>query len=538
MSSPLLALFVRSLREDARGRATYWTRGALGGFLLLVLLGFTAGNGWGNAPGRSLFTTIIALQLVALTFVGLSYFTSAIAEEKEEQTLGLLRMTGLSPLAILLGKSTSRLCGALLLLVGQFPFTIFAITLGGISLRQVAAVYCTVGAFTFLLCNLALLGAVLARRGPGAVVFCLIVLAVLLGSGPLLWLVPQVVRDYLGIGPSVDRLADFLWTATPIARLREVLDTGFSGALAGWQVASNFALGVGCFLLAWMAFERYCDRAPESTGSVAAPARRFFGFRLARPPRPWKDALLWKDFYFLCGGYAGFAVRVLAYGGTSIPFFYQSSSFTQFGIMRGLFVWIVPFVFSIDVAAMAARIFRSELDDQTLTDLATLPVTMRHIAYRKALACVLAATPGALATAVAQVVKLNLFSPAQTGLGTAMPGIDIKAFIVMEMFGSWVHTALLVYLVAWLSLSLKRGSLAVGYVATYALSLLLTILLGAISVATGLAKMAYSSGSGTTQISVASFYWNPILIMVVSLVLIWVFHRQGLRQLEMLAAET
>ena len=54
-----------------------------------------------------------------------------MAEEKEEQTLGLLRMTGLSPLSILLGKSTSRLCGALLLLAAQFPFTIFAVTLGG-----------------------------------------------------------------------------------------------------------------------------------------------------------------------------------------------------------------------------------------------------------------------------------------------------------------------------------------------------------------------------------------------------------------------
>ena len=32
----------------------------------------------------------------------------AVAEEKVEQTLGLLRMTGLSPLSILLGKSTSR----------------------------------------------------------------------------------------------------------------------------------------------------------------------------------------------------------------------------------------------------------------------------------------------------------------------------------------------------------------------------------------------------------------------------------------------
>jgi len=539
MSSPLLALFVRSVREDARGRVTYWTRGGLGGFLLLIVLGFAASNRWSNAPGRSLFTSIITLQVVALTFVGLSYFTSAIAEEKEEQTLGLLRMTGLSPLAILLGKSTSRLCGALLLFVGQFPFTIFAVTLGGVSLRQVTAVYCTVGAFTFLLCNLALLGSVVARRGPGAAVFCLFGLALLLGSGPLLWLVPTVVRDYLGIGPAVDNTADRLWTATPIARLEEVLATGFHGAPAGWQVVSNLALGAACFLLAWVVFDRFCDRAPEGAASVGSPSRRFFGFRLARPPRPWKDALMWKDFYFLCGGYAGLAVRTLGYGGVLIPFFYRSgSALTQFGIMRGLFASIVPFVFSVDLAAMAARIFRSELHDQTLTDLAMLPFTMRHIACRKALACVLAAVPGAVVTAVAQGFSLHFFNTVQGSVPNALPANGVNVLMIMQMCGFWVHAALIVYVVAWLSLSMKRGALALGFVLTYAMSAFLSIVFALASAATGLMQMAYTNGSGSTRINVTSFYWNPIFTMVASLVVIGILHRQGLRRLEALAAES
>jgi len=537
MTSPLLALFVRSVREDVRACATYWTRGALGGFLLLVLLGFAANNRWSNAPGRSLFATIISLQLVALTFVGLSYFTSAIAEEKEEQTLGLLRMTGLSPLAILLGKSTSRLCGALLLFAAQFPFTIIAVTLGGISLRQITAVYCTVGAFTFLLCNLALLGSVLARRGPGAAVFTLFALAVLLGGSPLLWLVPSGWWDYLGMSLTAQRLIDSWWTSTLIARLQEVLATGFSGAPLGRQVISNLVLGVACFLLAWGIFDRFCDRAPESAPSAGSPSRRFFGFRLARPPRPWKDALMWKDFYFLCGGYAGFALRIVAYGGALIPFFYRSgNAMTQFGIMRSLFSSIVPFVFSVDVAAMAARIFRSELDEQTLTNLGTLPFTIRQIAWRKALACVLAAAPGALAVVVAQGFALSLFYSAQGNL----PVTGMKPLMIMQMFGSWVHLFLLVYVVAWLSLSMKRGSLALGYVVTYALHTLLALIFVAVFAATGLMRMASASaaGSGSPSINVTSFYWNPILSMAISLLIVWILHRQGPRRLETLAAES
>ena len=78
--------------------------------------------------------------------------------------LGLLRMTDLNPLSILLGKSTSRLCGALLLLAAQFPFTLLAVTLGGVSARQIVAAYLALGAYTFFLCNLALLASVVARR--------------------------------------------------------------------------------------------------------------------------------------------------------------------------------------------------------------------------------------------------------------------------------------------------------------------------------------------------------------------------------------
>ncbi|MEI9896559.1 MAG: hypothetical protein WDN28_22535 [Chthoniobacter sp.] len=514
MTSPLLALFVRSLREDARGRATYWTRGALGGFLLLILLAFASGNGWSNAPGRSLFTTLISLQLLALVFVGLSYFTSAIAEEKEEQTLGLLRMTGLSPLAILLGKSTSRLCGALLLFAGQFPFTIFAVTLGGISLRQIIAVYCAVGAFAFLLCNLALLGSVLSRRGAGAVVFSLLALAFLLGGAPLLWLVPAAWWDDLGVNLMVQRFADSWWKATPIARLQEVLATGFGGSPIGWQVLSNLAFGAACFLLAWIIFERFCDRAPESVAAMGSPPRRFFGLRLARPPRSWKDALLWKDFYFLCGGYAGLAVRILAYGGTLVPFLYRSGgSLTQFGVLRGMFAWFVPLIFSIDVAAMAARIFRSELHDQTLTGLVTLPCTIRHIAYHKAFACMLAAAPGALATLIAQVYALNFFNVARASLGSTAPPPSMAGFIVLQMVGSWVHLILLIHVVAWLSLAMKRGALAVGFVVTYAFSAFLSIVLMAVLAAMGLAAMAYTNGPHSTRLNLASFYWSPLLTL-------------------------
>jgi len=467
----------------------------------------------------------------------LSYFTSAVAEEKDEQTLGLLRMTGLSPLSILLGKSTSRLCGALLLLAGQFPFTIFAITLGGVSLRQIAAVYCTFGAFIFLLCNVALLGSVLARRSAGAAVFCMVVIALLLCLGPLLGSLPAYWRSFLGVGPALDHAADVLWTATPIARLVDVLETGYSGAVTGWQVASNLVLGVFCFLLAWAAFERFCDRAPESASATGATQRRFLGMRLSRPPRPWKNALLWKDFYFLCGGHAAFALRTLAYGCALIPFIFKSNgTLTQFNVFGGLLSSVVPFVFSVDVAIMASRIFGTELRDQTLTALATLPFTIRQIAHRKMFACVLAAAPGVLGTFAIQILGLNRFFSAQVRLSGMIP---MAPMLFAKIFSSWVQTLLIVHVVAWLSLYMKRGALPMGFVLTWAVNILFSILFVAV-VATRafVVYAAPSSSSGAKGPGLSFIYWSPILTGVVSLIVIAILHRQSLRRLEVLGGES
>src|SRR5882724_9049389 len=106
MTSPLLALFGRSLREDVHSKATYQARGLVGAFIWLVLSFALFASSWSGAGGRSFFLNIVVLQTVALIFAALTYFASAIAEEKEEQTLSLLRMTGLSPLSVVLGKST------------------------------------------------------------------------------------------------------------------------------------------------------------------------------------------------------------------------------------------------------------------------------------------------------------------------------------------------------------------------------------------------------------------------------------------------
>ncbi|HEY2082791.1 MAG TPA: hypothetical protein VGI88_08390, partial [Verrucomicrobiae bacterium] len=139
MKLPALALFERALRLETRSITICLGRAGLLGVILLFLLPIQqlARGGWYGAPGLRFLQEMVWVNLIFITLAGLSYFASAITEEKEEMMLGLLRMTNLNPIAILLGKSTSRLIGAFLLLLVQVPFILLAVTLGGVGLLQV-----------------------------------------------------------------------------------------------------------------------------------------------------------------------------------------------------------------------------------------------------------------------------------------------------------------------------------------------------------------------------------------------------------------
>src|SRR5205085_1688371 len=123
----LFALFGRALREDVRARLPSILRAALALIILVIV--------WSNerdfarhvAPGREFLLATLMANLAFLGIAAPGVFASAITEEKEDETLPLLRMTNLSPVAILFGKSTARLLGALLLLAVQIPFTLLAV---------------------------------------------------------------------------------------------------------------------------------------------------------------------------------------------------------------------------------------------------------------------------------------------------------------------------------------------------------------------------------------------------------------------------
>ena len=255
MKLPALALFERSLRLETRSALMCWSRA---GLLLLILfmlfpIQAMARGGMYGAPGLNFLQEMVWVNLVFITLAGLSYFASAITEEKEEMMLGLLRMTDLNPVAILLGKSTSRLVGALLLLLVQVPFILLAVTLGGVGLLQIVAAYGTLLAYLFLVCNLALLFSVVFRNTTTAAAFTLVVLLFFLFGHYWAAAIEQYIAStgpinlHRGLGSILTTMIDLWRQATPSDRLSVIFRTGFTGPAIGFQVASNLVLGVFCF---------------------------------------------------------------------------------------------------------------------------------------------------------------------------------------------------------------------------------------------------------------------------------------------------
>lgn len=490
MSSPLLALFARSMREDARSRLTYLARTGLVLVILLFLLSMSSTFGWGNAPGLRFFGTVIYLNFFFILLAGLSYFASAITEEKEEMTLGLLRMTNLDPLSILLGKSTSRLVGALLLLAAQFPFTLLAIALGGVAVRQILAAYCTLGAFLVFLANLALLASVICRRTTAAAAITALTLLGFFAIVPWLnWLLrfPLQMGLLQSPGPLLEGLgsvAEFIALASPLTRLNAILRTGFADTPVGVQVWSNLGLGAACFVLAWLAFELFCGEQREAAPGRSVTRRRG-PIALGAPSRAWSRALAWKDFYFLAGGKVWMAVKLILYAlplaaVALVPRYWgHTTSVKELGYFM---LWLMLLIALAELAFMAASVFRQERKWMTLSSLAMLPMSIRRVAYQKILGCLPALLPAALYFALGIVcVSEDIASGVRNISPTPRSNFDKDALIALIGISYAVAQGVLfLHLTAWLSLYLKRGALPLAIAIHFIVHMFLGIIMAAV----------------------------------------------------------
>lgn len=111
----------------------------------------------GRGIGKAIFITVMTAALIQVCVITPSLTSGSISGEKERQTYDLLITTLLSPLQIALGKLTSALAFAMLLILAALPMAGLSFLFGGVSgtelmigivgLIATAICYATVGFF-------------------------------------------------------------------------------------------------------------------------------------------------------------------------------------------------------------------------------------------------------------------------------------------------------------------------------------------------------------------------------------------------------
>jgi hypothetical protein len=476
----LFALFIRSVREDSRARLPPLLRIALVVIILLILWANQRSFAYQSAPGREFFAMVMVLNLSFIALASLSIFPSAIAEEKEDDTLALLRMTNLSALSILFGKSTTRL------LAVQVPFTLLAITLGGVALKQVWGAYALLGATTFFLCNLALVASVYCRTTMRAGFLTATLAGALYGLLPF---VAVVTTRMAGGGPFNftpvtvwDHIAKASVEGHPMFALFSIVEPRMMGGLtvsiAMPHLVLHLAGGVICFIIAWLIFDRYSTKPEElrrrTPGVKGGRPRRW-----SRVTRAWcRRPVAWKEFFFTIGGTSGLIVRLALCGAIfatvyGFAMWENNERMTRYGPgywpdngqaermwrdITGAVMVIAGMCAGLEVLLLVGRLFGTEHRRQTLASLVALPWSVGKLIRQKVLGALPILAPWLILATVAFLISPDYWWKEFNDELADMTWRRNREEICVMIYVC-LQAMLLVVTVAWFSLRIRHGAL-------------------------------------------------------------------------------
>ncbi len=411
-------------------------------FLMLFAISMAFADAFGTSRmGLRFFETICFLNVALITVSGLSYFVSALTEEKDAGTFALLRMAGLSALSITLGKSTSRLLSSLMLLVIQLPFTFLAITLGGILWQQIIAAYLALAAWMVLVANLALFCSVrcaTAGRAAGMAGVTLL----------LFFVLPNLITNGLAACPSgtvPGFVSDTLLAVPPalatidiFERLRVLLRTDDTVIFLGQQFWLSSGIAVALFGLSTLTLD-FWSTPVDVGGPSENPAIRRWSVG-----RTWSMAIMWKEFLFFTGGRSFFVAKLLGGGLLFAGFVTLQNTIGYEGsfVLRGDYAWAAFLTFAgfltLEVLLYSSGCLFWEIRQATQSTLAAIPLTGTRILLEKAGGCLIALIPVAFWLGVTVVSGYD-------GIAAECSATMVISFLIMLGFGSHIAVILSLY---------------------------------------------------------------------------------------------
>jgi ABC-type transport system involved in multi-copper enzyme maturation permease subunit len=392
----VLALLERSLRVDARSWPTHLARFGLLVAISMSLHSAIARSILLGAPGRLFFQMNVYLNLSFMTLLGVGFFSTAITEEKEEDTLGLIQMAGVSPLGILLGKIGGRLSQALLLIAVQYPFTLLAVTLGGVAPAQITAVYVALTSYMLMLAGLGLLCSTVAPNSRAAGAWMSIAL---LTHAAVSYTCIELLKYFaLRGGHLWSHSMDWIASTCIYFQVGRILTSSFTESPWSQQAVSNIAVGAICAVVSLLLFTA-CTQNPATESASRGLVTQHRGWlRWFSPGRPKMNPFVWKDFHFVGGGVPTLLVRTVFY--LLLLVFCQEltglwwSSRNNWRETIGFYQVLMLFLVTWELAMVSARTLHDEVRGQTLASLVLLPTTLTQSLYSKFTGAILATLPG------------------------------------------------------------------------------------------------------------------------------------------------
>ena len=419
MISGVTTLFSWTLKMDSKSIYPHIVRAAFAGAMLFAIsMSFTDVFGTGSM-GLRFFELVCTLNVLIITVSGISYFVTAVTEEKDAGTYALLRLAGMNSLSITLGKSTSRLVSSLMLLVIQMPFTFLSITLGGVLWNQIVAAYLALAAWMILVANLALFCSVrcatsgraagLAATTIGIFVFLPRISSAFLGAIP-----PGVLSTgaiaFLGSIPAVcskvsvfDRLAEILGLTSGFTMLGIDFSTGLNTittasikgevSIVAGQFWSSLLTAFVLFVISTVTLDFWSAPADTAGPSENKSVRRW------AVGRCWNLSVAWKEFLFFTGGRT-FAIAKFLAGGlvfAGFRMFQELDGYSNGLALRGDYSWwaFLTFLMTLtaEVLLYSSGCLFYEVRQQTQSTLATVPISSVRILVEKFAGCAIALIP-------------------------------------------------------------------------------------------------------------------------------------------------
>ncbi len=395
---------------------------------------YTSSTGVGGEFAR----TVLYCCYAFITLLGGAYFSASIVEEKVEQTLPLLRLTGQSPLAILTGKSLPRLLSVLSLLLVIAPFLVLSITLGGVVIRGLATAVLGIVTYAILICHLGLFASVISRNYQEALSRTM-VFWVSLEFLPVLAWMGATITMLLSVHGTTANAEDFIsrtnlfssdalqfllgwmhvkfrWVSAvteelPLYRNLSLYLADF-GAASIWrpQMTFHVTLAAGLLLLSHLIFERATARVVAE--GFHAPSGRS---QLTRPPKRVRgNALSWKSFRLLAGGWKwvlfclfGIPISVLA---VALAIAWGIGQPLHPSFLAGGWIGVGVVVFICHFAILLDRVFGTEIQQQTFITLLMLPMSRSDLC-RKLVSGLVPAIGSSLSCMICGLVLLAVHEP-------------------------------------------------------------------------------------------------------------------------------